>query len=214
MLVSLSVSAVTVNEVAGSFKGNLNIAGSQYPNKEVFILPGVESNTITFVLPDFRYNNAPLGDIVLVNMPMDGSGRLTLDEATLFIKAISERAQIAVLNDFKDGSEVYNSVLTASHAQVLLSIAASTLPEPILVLFTGDKVTNENYAVVNGRFRRQLVERRAGRLALVQHGDRQLCVFCAEHRAVHTSDGDSSGFSRLEQREDTDQDCGGQQRQW
>ena len=152
ILVSLSMSAVTVNEVAGSFKGNLNIAGSQYPNKEVYILPGVESNTITFVLPDFRYNNAPLGDIVLVNIPMDGSGRLTLDKATLFIKAISERAEIDVLNDFTDGSEVYNSVLTASHAQVLLSIAASSLPEPILVLFTGDKVTNENYAVVNGGF--------------------------------------------------------------
>ena len=144
--------AVTVDEAAGTFKGSLNIGGTLYPNKEVYILPGVEANTITFVLPEFKYNGAPLGDIVLVNIPMDGTGKLTLNDATLYIKAISERAGINVLNDFSDGVDTYNSVITASSAQVLLSIEASSLPEPILVLFTGTKVTNSNYALTNGGF--------------------------------------------------------------
>ncbi|MBQ6764216.1 MAG: hypothetical protein IJP45_03405, partial [Paludibacteraceae bacterium] len=144
--------AVTVDEVAGTFKGTLNIGGTLYPNKEVYILPGVEANTITFVLPEFKYNGASLGDIVLVNILMDEAGKLTLSDATLFIKAISERAGINVLNDFSDGVDTYNSVITSSSAQVLLSIEASSLPEPILVLFTGAKVTNTNYELTNGGF--------------------------------------------------------------
>jgi len=148
----LPVSAVTVGEVAGTFNGNLNIGGTPYPNKEVYILPGTTENTITFVLPDFKYNNAPLGDIVLVNIPMSEAGMLTLDYSTLYIKAISERAEISVLNGFEDGGDVYNSVITASEAQVLLSINAPSLPEPIFVLFAGTKVTDENYEVTNGGF--------------------------------------------------------------
>ena len=109
--------AVTVDEVAGTFKGTLNIGGTLYPNKEVYILPGVEASTITFVLPEFKYNGASLGDIVLVNIPMDEAGKLTLSDATLFIKAISERAGINVLNDFSDGVDTYNSVITSSSAR-------------------------------------------------------------------------------------------------
>ncbi len=150
--VSVAAFAVTVNDVTGKFKGNLNIGGTNYPNKEVYILPGMESSTITFVLPDFKYNNAPLGDIVLVNIPMDGSGMLSLDNSSLYIKAISERAVIDVLNGFEEGGDTYNSVISVSSAQVLLSIEAPSLPEPILVLFAGNKVTNENYAVTNGGF--------------------------------------------------------------
>ena len=54
LLVSLSVAAMTVHDASGTFKGMLNIGGQTYPNKEVYILPGTENNTITFVLPDFR----------------------------------------------------------------------------------------------------------------------------------------------------------------
>ena len=151
-LLALTVSAVTVSEVAGTFKGNLNIGGSMYTGKTVYILPGVENNTITFVLPDFKYNSASLGDIVLVNIPMDANGQLTLEQSTLYIKAISERATIDVLNGFVDGNDTYNSIVSASSAQVLLSIEAPSVPEPILVLFVGNKVTNENYAVTNGGF--------------------------------------------------------------
>ena len=61
MVCSLAVPsmAVTVNDVAGTFKGALNIGGQNYPNKEVYILPGTVNNTITFVLPDFMYGAAP-----------------------------------------------------------------------------------------------------------------------------------------------------------
>ena len=148
----MALNAVTVDEVAGTFKGLLNIGGTQYPDKVVYILPGVEANTITFVLPDFKYNAGNLGNIVLPNIPMDAAGQLTLDYTTLYIKAIKERAEISVLNGFVDGKDTYNSVISASEAQVLLSIAAPSLPEPILVLFIGSKVTNENYDVTNGGF--------------------------------------------------------------
>ena len=152
MALTMSTFAVTVNEVAGTFIGNLNIGGQNYPNKEVFVLPGVVDNTITFVLPDFKYGNGDLGNIVLPNIPMGANGQLTLEDATLYLKAISERAKITVLNDFHDGSDVYNSVLSASSAMILLSIEApASLPEPIFVLFTGNKSTN-NYAIVNGGF--------------------------------------------------------------
>ena len=149
---TVSAFAVSVTDVAGEFNGSLNIGGTPYNNKTVYILPGVASNTITFVLPDFKYNKASLGDIVLVNIPMNSSGKLTLDNASLYIKAISERATISVLNGFKDGNDTYNSIVSASSAQVLLSIAAPSLPKPILVLFNGSRVTDAKYAITNGGF--------------------------------------------------------------
>ncbi len=144
--------AVTVDEVSGTFKGTLNIGGSLYPNKEVYILPGAEQNTITFVLPEFKYNNAPLGDIVLVNIPIDANGKLTLENSSLYIKAISQRATIDILNGFVDGQTTYNSIVTSNSADILLSIQASTLPEPILVLFSGSKTTGGHYDMPNGGF--------------------------------------------------------------
>jgi len=76
---------------------------------------------------------------------------LTLEGATLYLPAISERATITVLNGFKDGNVTYNSIISAADAQVLLSIAAPSLPEPIFVLFSGQK-TSGNYALTNGGF--------------------------------------------------------------
>ncbi len=149
---ALSAQAVTVSEVSGVFQGSLNIGGQVYSNKEVYVLPGTESNTITFVLPNFSYNAASLGDIVLVNIPMNNSGRLTLENRPLYIKALHERADISVLNGVQDGNTTYNSDLASSSAQVLLSIAASSVPQPIMVLFSGNKVTNRNYAITNGGF--------------------------------------------------------------
>lgn len=151
---SLAVSsmAVTVSETAGVFKGLLNIGGMPYNNKEVYILPGVQENTITFVLPDFKYGAANLGDIVLVNIPMSSTGQLSLENSSLYLKAIHERAEISVLNGIQDGSTTYNSIISSSAAQVLLSIAAPSLPEPIMVLFSGTKVTDRNYALANGGF--------------------------------------------------------------
>ena len=147
-----SVSAVSVNDVTGVFRGSLNIAGDTYQGKEVYILPGTSGSSVTFVLPDFRYNAASLGDIVLPNIPMGSNGRLTLEKATLYIKPISERATVSVINGLEEGGTVYNSEIGTSSAQVLLTIAAPSLPEDIFVLFSGSKVTNRNYAVTNGGF--------------------------------------------------------------
>ena len=154
LAIAMTVSsyAITVNDAAGAFKGLLNVGGDQYPNKEIFILPGVQSGTVTFVLPDFSYNGAPLGDIVLVNIPMSSSGQLTLENASLYIRAISERARITVVNGLEDEGVTYNSYINTTSAQVLLSIAAPSLPEPIFVLFSGARITNENYAITNGGF--------------------------------------------------------------
>lgn len=152
MMLTVSAMAVTINEVAGTFRGDLYIGGGQYPDKEVYILPGMTENTITFVLPNFSYNSASLGNIVLPNIPMDVAGQLTLDNSSLYINAISERALISVLNGLEDGGITYNSTVSTDAAQVILSIQAPSLPEPIFVLFNGQKVTTDNYAIVNGGF--------------------------------------------------------------
>ena len=137
-----SAKAVTVSDATGVFKGTLNIGGDDYPNEEVYILPGVTANTITFVLPDFKYNAASLGDIVLVNIPMDGEGTLTLDSRPLYIKIIQTRAEVSMLS----GSQI-----NGTNANVSLSIEAG-LPEPISVVFAGNKVTDRNYVFHNAGF--------------------------------------------------------------
>ncbi len=139
---AITALAVTVSDATGVFKGTLNIGGDDYPNEEVYILPGVTANTITFVLPDFRFNGASLGDIVLVNIPMDGEGTLTLDSRPLYIKIIQTRAEVSMLS----GSQI-----NGTNANVSLSIEAG-LPEPISVVFAGNKVTNKKYALNNGGF--------------------------------------------------------------
>ena len=141
-VLAVSAKAVTVSDASGVYKGTLNIGGDEYPNEEVYILPGVTANTITFVLPNFKFGAASLDDIVLVNIPMDGEGMLTLNNRPLYIKAIHEHAEVSMVN----GSQISGTV-----ANVSLSIEAG-LPEPIPVLFNGNKVTDRNYALNNGGF--------------------------------------------------------------
>ena len=152
LMVSAQVWAVSAKDVCGQFDGDLNIAGSAYPNKTVYLLPGTVDNTVTFVLPDFKYNAGKLGNIVLPNIPMDEKGMLTLENSTLYLDSISERATITILNGIEDGGIVYNSIISETDAQVILSIGAPSLPEAILVLFQGKAATNKNYAIVNGGF--------------------------------------------------------------
>lgn len=152
LMMSAQVMAVSVKDVCGQFKGDLNIGGQAYPNKSVYLLPGVTENTLTFVLPDFKYNAAMLGDIVLPNITMSENGQLTLDSATLYINAISERAAITILNGIEDQGITYNSVVSATDAMILLSIGAPSLPEPILVLFAGKALRSNNYLMPNGGF--------------------------------------------------------------
>lgn len=141
-VLAVSAMAVTVSDASGVYQGNLNIGDDEYPNEEVYILPGVTANTITFVLPDFKFSGVSLGDIVLVNIPMNGSGQLTLNNRPLYIKVIQTRAAVSMLS----GSQINETT-----ANVSLSIEAG-LPEAIPVVFVGNKVTNRNYALNNGEF--------------------------------------------------------------
>jgi len=77
---------------------------------------------------------------------------LTLEGATLYLPAISERATINVLNGLEDQGTVYNSIISNSDAMVLLSISAPSLLEPIYVLFSGKAVRSNNYVLPNGGF--------------------------------------------------------------
>ncbi len=150
LMISAQVMAVSVQDVCGQFDGDLNIGGTPYPNKSVYLLPGVVENSVTFVLPDFKYGSGELGDIVLPNIPMDANGQLTLENSKLYIKRLKLYATITILNGLKDEGVTYNSIVTKDNAMVLLSIEAD-LPEPIFVLFAG-KATTNNYALPNGGF--------------------------------------------------------------
>ena len=152
LMISAQVMAVSVKDVCGQFNGDLNIDGTPYPSRSIYLLPGVVDNTVTFVLPDFTFGKGKLGNIVLPNIPMDANGMLHLEDATLYLDSIDERAGITILNGIEDGGITYNSVITADDAMVLLSITAPSLPEPILVLFMGEAARANNYALNNGGF--------------------------------------------------------------
>lgn len=151
LMISAQVMAVSIDDICGKFDGNLNIGGDPYPNKSVYLLPGVTENTVTFVLPDFKYQSANLGNIVLPNITVSESGQLTLENSTLYIKKIQERATITILNGLEDEGITYNSIVTKDNAMVILSITAPSLSEPIFVLFTGT-ATTDNYMQPNGDF--------------------------------------------------------------
>ncbi len=153
LMISAQVMAVSVKDVCGQFNGDLNIGGDAYPSRSIYLLPGVVDSTVTFVLPDFTFGKGKLGNIVLPNIPMDANGMLHLENATLYLDSIHERASITVINGLQDEGVTYNSVISANDAMVLLSIEApASLPEPILVLFMGEAVRANNYVLNNGGF--------------------------------------------------------------
>lgn len=153
LMISAQVLAVSVKDVCGQFDGNLWIDWDEYPSRSVYLLPGAVENTLTFVLPDFTFGNGKLGDIVLPNISMDANGKLSLDEATIWLDSISLRATIKMLNNYEDEGDIYNSIVSATEAQVTLEIAEpQTLPQPIIVVFEGTGVRTNNYALSNGGF--------------------------------------------------------------
>ncbi len=153
LMISAQALAVSTKDVCGQFNGMLNIGNQAYPNKSVYLLPGTADNSLTFVLPDFMYNAGKLGNIVLPNIPMDANGQLTLENATLYLDSIQERAIITVLNNLDDGAgHIYNSIVSADAATVVLSIVAPSVPQPIFVLFQGAAIRTKNYALPNGGF--------------------------------------------------------------
>ena len=153
LMISAQVFAVTPKDVCGQFAGDLWIDWDEYPNRNIYLLPGTTDNTLTFVLPDFTFGNGKLGNIVLPNISMDTNGTLTVEETTIWLDSIRLRASIKMLNNYEDEGDIYNSVVSATAAQVTLEIAEpKTLPAPIIVVFEGNAVRNNNYALVNGGF--------------------------------------------------------------
>lgn len=152
LMVSAQVMAVSVKDVCGQYDGDLNIGGDPYPNRSIYLLPGTVEDAVTFVLPDFTFGKGKLGNIVLPNIPMDEKGMLHLDNATLYLDSISERAGITIINGLEDEGTTYNSIVSNTEAMVVLSITAPSLREPIYVLFVGQAVRNNNYVQPNGAF--------------------------------------------------------------
>ena len=155
LMISAQVMAVSIMDVCGQYEGDL-LLGSEdkYPESQVYLLPGVTDNTLTFVLPDFKYNGVSLGSIVLPNITMSEDGKFSIEETTLYLQVLLElRATINILPSYEIEGHTYTSQATESEAGIVLRIAEpETLPEPIIVCFAGDAVRNNNYALPNGGF--------------------------------------------------------------
>ena len=67
--------------------------------------------------------------------------------------SINLRASIKMLNNYEDEGETYNSIVSVTQAQITLEIAEpKTLPMPIIVIFEGQALRSNNYALPNGGF--------------------------------------------------------------
>ena len=150
LMISAQVMAVSIMDVCGKYDGTLLLDSEEYPGS----VPGVTDNTLTFVLPDFKYNGVSLGSIVLPNITMSEDGKLSIEETTLYLAGILKlRATINILPSYEEEGVTYTSQATASQAGIVLLIAEpKTLPEPIIVCFAGDAVRSNNYALPNGGF--------------------------------------------------------------
>lgn len=158
LMISAQAFAVTTKDVCGQFNGELWIDWDSYGSKSVYLLPGTTENTLTFVLPDFSFLGGKLGNIVLPNISMDADGKLSLKETSLYLDSINLRASIKMLNNYVDEGETYNSIVSATQAQITLEIAEpKTLPMPIIVIFEGQALRSNNYALPNGGFEGQWV---------------------------------------------------------
>lgn len=158
LMISAQAFAVTTKDVCGQFNGELWIDWDSYGSKSVYLLPGTTENTLTFVLPDFSFLGGKLGNIVLPNISMDADGKLSLKETSLYLDSINLRASIKMLNNYEEEGETYNSIVSATQAQITLEIAEpKTLPMPIIVIFEGQALRSNNYALPNGGFEGQWV---------------------------------------------------------
>ena len=154
LMISAQVMAVSIMDVCGKYDGTLLLDSEEYPGSEVYLLPGVTDNTLTFVLPDFQYMGVSLGSIVLPNITMSEDGQFSIKETTLYLAGILKlRATINILPSYEEEGVTYTSQATASQAGIVLQIAEpKTLQEPIIVCFAGDAVRSNNYALPNGCF--------------------------------------------------------------
>ena len=133
ILAALQVSAVTVSDVAGVFKGTLNVGSQSYSDKEIYVLPGTASSSVTLVLPSVGFSSQS-SDLVLTNMGMNSSGNLSAGSAAAYVQQISA------------------SSLSASSVSFTMSVVTPAQTTPTTVTFSGSKVTDKNYAITNGDF--------------------------------------------------------------
>lgn len=154
LLISAQVMAITVMDVCGRYDGTLLLDSEEYPESQVYLLPGVTDNTLTFVLPDFQYSGVSLGSIVLPNIAISENGQFTIEETTLYLAGILKlRATIKILPSYEEEGVTYTSLATDNKAGIVLEIAEpKTLPEPIIVCFAGNAVRSNNYVLPNGGF--------------------------------------------------------------
>ena len=154
LLISAQVMAITVMDVCGRYDGTLLLDSEEYPESQVYLLPGVTDNTLTFVLPDFQYSGVSLGSIVLPNIAISENGQFTIEETTLYLAGILKlRATIKILPSYEEKGVTYTSLATDNKAGIVLEIAEpKTLPEPIIVCFAGNAVRSNNYVLPNGGF--------------------------------------------------------------
>ncbi len=131
---ALQVSAVTVSDVAGVFRGTLKVGSKSYSDKEIYVLPGTASNSVTLVLPGVGFSSKS-EDLVLVNMGLSSGGNLSVGSAAAYVQAVSA------------------SSLSASSASFTMTVVTPAQTTPVTVTFTGGtKVSDKNYAITNGGF--------------------------------------------------------------
>ena len=133
ILLAMSVQAVTVNDAAGAFKGTLKVGNQTYSNKEIYVLPGTTSSAVTIVLPGVAFSSKN-ADLVLVDMTLNSNGKLAIGHADTYVQQIS------------------SSSVSASSMSFNFKITTPSLQQVTTVTFSGNKVSDQNYAITNGGF--------------------------------------------------------------
>ncbi len=132
-VLAVSAMAVTVNEVSGVYKGTLNIGGTSYSNKEVYVLPGTGGSFTTLIVPSVAFSSK-CADLVLVDMVLNNNGTLSSGCAATYVKSISA------------------SSLSESSMSFTMSLTTPSHPVSVTMTFDGEKVTKRNYELKNGGF--------------------------------------------------------------
>jgi len=132
-VLAVSAMAVTVNEVSGVYQGNLNIGGTSYSNKEVYVLPGTGGSFTTLIVPSVAFSSK-CADLVLVDMVLNNNGTLSSGCAATYVKSISA------------------SSLSESSMSFTMSLTTPSHPVSVAMTFDGEKVADRNYELKNGGF--------------------------------------------------------------
>ncbi len=132
-VLAVSAMAVTVSDASGVYKGTLNIGGTSYSNKEVYVLPGTGGSFTTLIVPSLAFSSK-CADLVLVDMVLNNNGTLSSGCAATYVKSISA------------------SSLSESSMSFTMSLTTPSHPVSVTMTFDGEKVTKRNYELKNGGF--------------------------------------------------------------